>query len=167
MLAEWVNHSVEKHAEPEKKLFSCLKFLRKFCDFAIKLQRKWQKILPHLEPRHAKNMRGVWKPLLQRNENEETGHKQPVEEIVKVNLGNQLGIDLETGDIKEGLNFDNKIFQMKIYWSLIKAKIKLLMRLMQQQLKSWWKNLKKLKLKKLIQINLHWSWAKQMNFLNL
>ena len=81
-------------------------------------------------------MRGVWKPLLQRNENEETGHKQPVEEIVKVNLGNQLGIDLETGDIKEGLNFDNKIFQMKIYWSLIKAKIKLLMRLMQQQFKS-------------------------------
>ena len=141
LYACWVSklNSVGKHKTQQtenRNIFSCLKLLRKFCDFAIKLQRKWQKILPHLEPRHAKNMRGVWKPLLQRNENEETGHKQPVEEIVKVNLGNQLGIDLETGDIKEGLNFDNKIFQMKIYWSLIKAKIKLLMRLMQQQLKS-------------------------------
>lgn len=56
----------------------------------------------------TKNMRGVWQPLLKRpNEN---FYEPPVEEIVEdiVNLGQQLGVDLEKDDIKEGLGFDNK-----------------------------------------------------------
>ena len=56
----------------------------------------------------AKNMRGVWQPLLKRPEKND--YEPPVEEIIEdiVNLGQQLGIDLETEDIKEGLDFDNK-----------------------------------------------------------
>ena len=56
----------------------------------------------------AKNMRGVWQPLLKRPE--QNDYKPPVEEIIEdiVKLGNELGIDLESKDIKEGLEFDNK-----------------------------------------------------------
>lgn len=56
----------------------------------------------------SKAMRGVWQPLLQRPN--QPLYAPPVEEIVEdiVNLGNQLGIEFEKDDIKEGLGFDNK-----------------------------------------------------------
>ena len=56
----------------------------------------------------SKAMRGVWQPLLQRPN--QPLYEPPVEEIVEdiVNLGNQLGIEFEKDDIKEGLGFDNK-----------------------------------------------------------
>ena len=51
-------------------------------------------------------MKGVWNKVLQR----EKSHEPPVEEIIEdiVNLGPQIGIDLDENDIKEGLTFDNK-----------------------------------------------------------
>ena len=50
-------------------------------------------------------------PLLQINEDEQTGQEQPVEEIVEdiVNLGHELNIEMEKEDIiKEDLDYDDK-----------------------------------------------------------
>ena len=50
-------------------------------------------------------MKGVWQPLLKRPD--QTVVETPIEEIVEeiVNLGQQIGTDLEKDDLKEGLGF--------------------------------------------------------------
>ena len=71
-----------------------------------------------------KNMKGVWNKILSRTREDQIVHESPLEQIVEeiVNLGHQVGADLEKEDIEEGLMFDNKDLSDELLYELSQDK---------------------------------------------